>query len=275
MIERRRSARFALTWPLDAHVSVLHDAQIEDSGPDELVLRSEAPGVRGEELTLRVGSPEAVQMTLVGRTVGSEPRLAAGRVMHRVRLALSGAIALSNGTDAASNSWRPGDRTTAVLERRHMARVVNLGRGGCLLEFAAGLPAGTVATLHTDRLTHPETIRVGFVFERRGKAWPYAGGVEFLSLGVPTSRSLRSLARRMEDACEGPRLGSGGEESEVSMTSSVRDPFDLLSLVCRATGSDEQPRADVRRGDAQTRPGSHLAVVKGRAGDTINGNDRG
>ncbi|MEQ1757163.1 MAG: hypothetical protein ABL986_02515 [Vicinamibacterales bacterium] len=182
---------------MDAQVSVLHDVHIEETGPNNLAVLCTTPGVRGEEMTVRIGPSDGVQSTLVGRTVGSEPRMVDGRVMHRIQLAVTGAPTMPRV--GAAGSGRSTERHAAMFVRRHAARVVNLSRGGCLLELPSCMHAGTVATLYAGKdLAHAEPIRVGFVHERKGSSWPFVAGAEFLSLDAPSSDSLRSMAGRIE-----------------------------------------------------------------------------
>lgn len=197
MAERRRCERFSLVYPVDAQVSVLHDVHIEEAGPNNLAVLCTTPGVRGEEMTVRIGPSDGVQSTVIGRTVGTEPRMVDGRVMHRIQLAVTGAPAMPRV--GPPGSGRSTERTAAMFVRRHAARVVNLSRGGCLLELPSCMHAGTVATLHAGKdLVHAEPIRVGFVHERKGASWPFVAGAEFLSLDAPSSDSLRSMAGRIE-----------------------------------------------------------------------------
>jgi hypothetical protein len=197
MAERRRNERFSLACPVDAQISVLHDVQIEEASPHSLAVLCTAPGVRGEEITVRIGPSDGVQSTLVGRTVSSEPRMVEGRVVHRIQLAVAGAP--TSPRVNSPGSGRAVDRTDAMFVRRHAARVVNLSRGGCLLELPSCMHPGTVATLYAGaQLANAEPIRVGFVSQRKGASWPFVAGVEFLSLDVPSSDSLRSMAGRIE-----------------------------------------------------------------------------
>jgi len=247
---------------MDAHVSVLQNVQIEHTGSNDITVLSATPGVRGEEVTVRIGPSDAVQMTLVGRMVSSEPCMGEGRVMHRVKLTMTGSIALSSGVSGATNSWRSGDRSTAVFVRRYPTRVVNLSRGGALLELSTGLPVGTVATLHSgDRIAHAEPVRIDFLQARRGVSWPYAAGIEFLSLAAPSSYSLRSMAARIESEQAGPSLATLGEESGLRLTNPVPSPFDILSIVCAEASTFESPHAPARSTDVQPKPGRPLALV--------------
>lgn len=265
MAERRKTARFALAFPIDAYVSVLHDVQIEDAGIDDITVLSGTAGVRDEEVTVRIGPSDAAQMTLVARIASSEPRLVEGRVLHCIQLAVTGSIALSGPAAAGANSWRSGDRTAVVLVRRHAARVTNLSRGGCLLELSTGFPVGTVATLHRGgQAMHGDPIRIGFLLERRGVSRWYAAGAQFLLLAAPSSHSLRSMAARIGLEYQGAILAPGQEECSPQ----AKDrwpPVDGDGVPCRARGlrpisagtpslttpapatADAPPRSDARR----------------------------
>jgi hypothetical protein len=262
MAERRRGARFALAVPADVQLHVPQDIAIETTTADEVTVLSATPGVRGEDLLLRIGPSDAVQMTVAARTISSQPVPADGRLMHRLRLAMTGAIALSAGAQAAANSWRSGDRSTAMFVRTHDAQVTNLGRGGCLLELSNRLAIGTVATLHVGSLgSGSEPVRVSFHQTRRGLPRPHLAGVQFLSLAAPSSRSLRAMAGRLEAEHDGLSLAGAGEESGLSLTNSVSGPLDILSIVCAAMGSNELPQAPLRSSQGQPRHGSPLALV--------------
>ena len=261
MAERRQTARFALAVPMDAHIGVLQDVLIEHAGEDEIFVISPTPGVRGEELTLRIGPSDSVQMTMTVRTLQSEPILSDTRLRYRVRLAISGAIALSNGIDVPANSWRPGDKTTGVFVRRYPVRVLNVSRGGCLLDIGVRLPVGAVGTLHCgDRQSQTEPVRVSYQQERRGGAQRYAVGAEFLSLTAPSSRSLRSMAVRME-AANPAHPAEAGEESGPSLTTSSGGAFDIMAIVCAAQSTFDTFGADLTTEMSQPRSGRALALV--------------
>jgi hypothetical protein len=179
---------------MDAHVSILQDVQIEHVQDNVMTVLSDVPGIRGEELTLRIGPSD----TMTVRTTSSEPRLLDGRLVHRVHLALSGVLSMAN-PERTIPPRGPADPTTIMFIRRHTARIVNLSRGGCLFELSTRLPVGTVATLqHHDAPLIPDPVRVNSLHERKGGSWPYAAGAEFLSLEPPSSHSLRAIAGRME-----------------------------------------------------------------------------
>ena len=143
MAERRQTARFALAVPMDAHIGVLQDVLIEHAGEDEIFVISPTPGVRGEELTLRIGPSDSVQMTMTVRTLQSEPILSDTRLRYRVRLAISGAIALSNGvveavTNPAVATLYPNDKVR-YLNMLHAGWPGGLVFGGLLFLALGGL----------------------------------------------------------------------------------------------------------------------------------------
>ncbi len=192
--ERRRSERFELALPLDGHVDVLQQVIVDQMLDDDVVVLSTAPGVRGEVLNLRVGVASAAATRVVS-VVTSEPSLAQGHLMHRVRLrprdVVASLVPVNSGSlDAA--------RPPAMFVRRYPARVINLSRGGCLVQIPAGLCEGTVATLSTEDEAGGESIRVTHLGQRYGGAWPFVAGSEFLPLAVPSGRSLRAMAGRFE-----------------------------------------------------------------------------
>ena len=196
-MERRRSRRFGLAVPMDADISVLQDVQVEHADDHAITVLSDVPGIRGEEVTLRIGPSDAVPMTVPVRTTSSEPRMLDGRLVHRVHLTMTGPADRAGADDATM--WPPSGHPTTVVIRHHTARILNLSRGGCLFELSTRLGVGTVATLQRgDTLVSPEPVRINSLSERKGVSWPYAVGAEFLSLEPPSSHSLRALAGRME-----------------------------------------------------------------------------
>ena len=249
---------------MDAHIGVLQDVLIEHAGDDEISVVSPTPGVRGEELTLRIGPSDSVQMTMSARTLQSEPVLHDTRLRYRIRLAIVGAIALSCGADVRANSWRPGDRTTGVFVRRYPVRVLNVSRGGCLLDLEVRLPVGAVGTLHCgDRHTQAEPVRVSYQQERRGGAKRHIAGAEFLSLVAPSSRSLRAMAVRME-AESTEHLAESGEESGAGLISPTGGAFDIMAIVCAAQSMGTSPDATLSSEIAQPKAGRALALVGGK-----------
>lgn len=200
-MERRRSRRFGLAVPMDADVRVLQDVRVEQVEDNAITVLCDVPGIRGEELTLRFDRPGSAALTMAVRTASSEPKMVAGRLLHRVHLTVAGSDVLS-ATD--ESSWRTAQGMPTVAIRRHTARIVNLSRGGCLFELSTRLRVGTVATLERrDAGGPPEPVRINSLHERKGVSWPYAAGAEFLSLEPLSVQSLRALAGRMEAEEEG------------------------------------------------------------------------
>lgn len=193
--ERRGSERFELALPLDGHIDVLQPVIIEQAGENDVVVLSTAPGVRGEVINLRIGTGAHATRSVV-RVVTSEPCVVDAGLVHRIRLRARDGTRLPVPAEAGNVE---GGRTSAVFVRRYPARVVNLSRGGCLVQLPAGLDEGTVATLATDEdEAGGESIRVTHLGQRYGGAWPFVAGSEFLPLDVPSGRSLRTLAGRFE-----------------------------------------------------------------------------
>lgn len=197
MTERRRSARFALTSPMHADVTVLHDVDLVQTGLADLSVLSATAGVRGEELMLQIRLHGELLCTCTARTVKSEPQLRNARVMHRVDFEISAQTPLPPAL--AADAWRSGERPEAHVIRRRATRVLNLSRGGCLLELSARLPVGTLAALQRPGVDgEHDPVRINSLHERRGVSWRYVAGAEFLSLAPSSSESLRSLAGRIE-----------------------------------------------------------------------------
>ena len=266
-MERRRSSRFGLTEPMDAHVSVLQDVQVEHTGIDDVTVLSSVSAIRGEKMMFRVGAADEVQMTMAVRVVKSDPYRLESGMGYRVQLAVEGSIALGTGEEGTANVWRVSRRITAALVREYAARVINVGRGGCLIETSACLPEGTVARVHRERGSlHADAVRIAFAHERRGAAWTYANGAEFLSVAAPSSSSLRTIAHQMEETHRTPfgaPLVRPRQESSVLLTNAGLGPIDILSVVCAELEIREPVRAVVKPFAACKKPGRRLALVEG------------
>lgn len=194
--ERRRTVRFQLAVPLDAYVDLLQPVTVEAAGEGGVTVQSMMPGVRGQSLTVRMSRTDAPAVTFAARVVGSEPQLVDGRLLHRIHLVTPAAP--EHGA-VGGCGLRQAHGATAAFVRRYPIRVVNLSRGGCLVQLPAALHTGTVATLTPlDIETAPEPIRVAHLGLRRGGAWSHVAGAEFLPLTPPSSRSLRSMASQFE-----------------------------------------------------------------------------
>jgi hypothetical protein len=194
--ERRRTARFELALPLEGYVDLLQPITVEAAGDGTVTVQSTVPGVRGQAVTVRMSRPDQQAVTFAARVVSSEPHLVEGRLLHRVHMVTPAAPA--HGA-VGGCAVRTDHAAVAAFVRRYPTRVVNISRGGCLVQLPAALNAGTVVTLTPlDVDATPEPIRVTHLGLRRGGAWSHVAGAEFLPLTAPSSRSLRAIAGRFE-----------------------------------------------------------------------------
>jgi len=194
--ERRRTARFELALPLDAYVDLLQPITVEAAGEGTVTVQSPVPGVRGQSITVRMSRPDAQPVTFAARVVSSEPHLSDGRLLHRVQMVTPAAA--DHGA-VGGYAVRTEHSAVAAFVRRYPTRVVNISRGGCLVQLPAALNAGTVVTLTPlDVDAAAEPIRVTHLGLRRGGAWSHVAGAEFLPLTAPSSRSLRAIAGQFE-----------------------------------------------------------------------------
>lgn len=85
-MDRRKRTRFALSAPVDAHVRVLQEVEIEAMAEGALTVISAGPGVRGEDTTLAINGPSGHVAILLVRTMESEPVMFDDRLAHRLLL---------------------------------------------------------------------------------------------------------------------------------------------------------------------------------------------
>jgi hypothetical protein len=84
-----------------------------------------------------------------------------------------------------------------VLTRDLSIRVLNVSRGGCLLETGSALEAGTIAVLRVsiDGQEYSDDVRVIRCQRVEGAGSTYQVGAEFLWTTLPGVASLRRILR--------------------------------------------------------------------------------
>ena len=86
---RRRDARYRLSTPFEGTLLTFQDLTIERCLAGEMVALSDAPGDRGQALTLDLIS-SGPRETVHVRIVESTPVVVDGNMRHRLRLAIVG-----------------------------------------------------------------------------------------------------------------------------------------------------------------------------------------
>ncbi len=198
MTERRASARFELASPSDVHVRVRQDVRVMQSDRHHVTVLSPTPAIRGESVDVYGASSRDTDQPSCATISGSAPCAVSNHVMHIVRIEFPRSSRLGGRESALT-----AESVFVQLARTHVARMLNLSRGGCLLELRSLLGAGTVAELMDDQRPS-ESIRIAHVRQRRLKDFPYVVGGAFLPLPSPGPWSLRDAATRLEMMVGGP-----------------------------------------------------------------------
>ena len=91
-----------------------------------------------------------------------------------------------------------------VLDRDLMVTVLDISRGGCLLESSRPIPPGTVAGLmvRIDGAAYREYVRIARCLPVPGGGERHHVGVEFLTLTRPGRASLRCYAAALGESPE-------------------------------------------------------------------------
>ena len=123
-------------------------------------------------------------------------------------------------------AWWTWGALTGALVKRVPVTVVNLSRGGCLIQTAAPLEPGLVGVLavNAGNVAKSEAIRVAHASRRPGASMPFSAGMEFLVLDTAGVASIREEAFRAESGRRPSRLAMAGENSGTKRTTpKVRD----------------------------------------------------
>jgi PilZ domain len=89
-----------------------------------------------------------------------------------------------------------------VLARDMSVRLLEISRGGCLLESSHFVPVGTLGALSVvvDGMEYDDEVRVVRCQLMPGAGNTHRVGVEFLTLNLPGDRSLRRYAAGLGEA---------------------------------------------------------------------------
>ena len=87
MSGRRNSVRYQLSVPREGELIVAHDVILESRTDHEILVLSDAPQPRGQELTLELGTAVSVD-GIHARVVECEPIVVDGSLRYRLRFAV-------------------------------------------------------------------------------------------------------------------------------------------------------------------------------------------
>jgi len=87
MSGRRNSVRYQLSVPREGELVVAHDIILESRTESEVLVLSDAPHPRGQELTLDLGAAVSVE-GIRARVLGCEPIVVDGSLRYRLRFAI-------------------------------------------------------------------------------------------------------------------------------------------------------------------------------------------
>jgi len=194
VFDRRVHPRFVLSGPLKATFRLIEDVTVERVTDDELWVLSGVPARPDERLMVdRVGS--APPMVLGMRVIGSDPVLVGNVLQHRVRLAFG---ASNNGAEQA------GIRGSLV--RRVSVEVLEVSRGGCLLQAAMAIEAGTFGELQvmSDDAECRDPVRIARCVRVEGAGSAFRLGAAFLHAQAGDAHYGVALG-----SSEGERGGNG------------------------------------------------------------------
>jgi hypothetical protein len=200
---------------------MLREVQVQPSASDdELVVVSEKPGLAGEILRLDVfQNGDAVGFTV--RMTESQPLVCDTAIRHRLRLAVltrcersaHGPMGYSHSPPSRNGQLGSlGARFThsdlfGVLGREVPVQLLNIGRGGCLLESSLRVEDGTTGEvrLGSRYARYHDDIRITRCVALEGAGSVYLMGAEFLWTRHPDKHSLRRAIRRLQRGPIGAR----------------------------------------------------------------------
>lgn len=190
MFDRRLHPRFRLNTPLESTLRLIEDVVVERVTGDELWVLSTSPGRPEERLAVdRLGS--VPPMVTGVKVVGSDPVMLHGKLCHRLRLSV-----------VANNSWQRETGLHGGLVRSVPVKLLDVSRGGCLLQSEVPVDAGTHGELQVRAEAGEcwDALRVSRCGQVEGAGAPFRIGAEFLRpqaaerFGVRFNGSARSLA---------------------------------------------------------------------------------
>ena len=97
MSGRRNSVRYQLTVPREGELVVAHDVIFESRTEDEILVLSDSPHPRGQELTLEFGAGVSVD-GIRARVLECETIVVDGRLRYRLRFAIGDGIKRDEGS---------------------------------------------------------------------------------------------------------------------------------------------------------------------------------
>jgi hypothetical protein len=87
MSGRRNSTRYQLSVPREGELVLAHDVIVESRTEDEVLVLSDAPHPRGQELTLELGTAVS-EDGIHAQVVECEPVVVDGSLRYRLRFAI-------------------------------------------------------------------------------------------------------------------------------------------------------------------------------------------
>lgn len=190
MFDRRLHPRFRLNIPLESTLRLIEDVVVERVSGDELWVLSTSPGRPEERLAVdRLGS--VPPMVTGVKVVGSDPVMVHGKLCHRLRLAV-----------VASNHWQKEMGLHGGLVRSLPVKLLDVSRGGCLLQSEVPVDAGVHGELQVRAEAGEcwDALRISRCLQLEGAGSPYRIGAEFLRpqaadrFGIRLNGYGRSLA---------------------------------------------------------------------------------
>jgi hypothetical protein len=166
---------------------MLRDVLVERIVRDEILVISRYAAVVGDLVTIELG-----EFGLSVKVGESRPFVSDGTVRHRLFLVPTEA---QGGFEAAVNDMVPSQDPApmlAVMAREIPVRLLNCSSSGCLLECAAPIDVGRVASLRLalDGQNFADDLQVVRCLSIEGSSL-YHAGVEFLWTAAPRPQSLR------------------------------------------------------------------------------------
>jgi hypothetical protein len=92
MSGRRNNLRYLLSVPREGTLVVAHDIIVENRTDEELLVSSDEPYPRGQQLTIELGAGVAVD-GIQARVLECEPMVVDGSLRYRLRVAIGAGIA--------------------------------------------------------------------------------------------------------------------------------------------------------------------------------------
>ncbi len=186
MQDRRRSARFSLSYPLEGTLKLLEEVLVEQYVENEMAVLASMPAKPGELMVIdRVIASNGSLLDV--RVTESRPAIVEGTLKHRLTLHL----------DDSPQSSRPA--MVGALVKTLPVRLIDLSEGGCLMESPMPVANGLCGELclALDDCIRSEALQICRCQMVSGAGSLFRVGAQFRLMSLGSHAFRRRLLERM------------------------------------------------------------------------------